>query len=70
MKEYKVEAFSFWSKVTTNKNHILDDSTEAIQKTLDKYSQEGWVLASTDKCAFGAAVYMYLYFERDIRDLV
>lgn len=70
MKEYKLESFSFWTKITTNKNHILEDSTKQIQETLNKYSQEGWILASTEKVSFGAAVYMYLYFERDVRDLV
>lgn len=70
MKEYKVESFTFWSKMSTNKNHILDDSTKAIQETLNKYSKDGWSLTSTDKFGYGTAVYMYLYFERDIRDLV
>lgn len=70
MKEYKVESFTFWSKMSSNKNHILDDSTQQIQETLNKYSNDGWILASTDKFSFGSAVYMYLYFERDIRDLV
>lgn len=70
MKEYKVESFTCWSKISANKNHILDDSTEKIQELLNKYSQDGWTLASTNKMPFGSAVYFYLYFERDIRDLV
>ncbi|MGK0391279.1 MAG: hypothetical protein ACI94Y_004041 [Maribacter sp.] len=70
MKEYKLESFTFWSKLSTNKNHILNDSSKKIQEILDKYSKEGWILSSTDKTSFGGAIYFYLYFERDLRDLV
>lgn len=70
MKEYKLVSFTYWSKLSANKNHLLDDSTKEIQEALDQYSKDGWILASTDKVSFGSAVYVYLYFERDIRDLV
>lgn len=66
MKEYKVESFLLYSKLTFNTKHILQDSTKKIQKLLDQYSKEGWVLASTDAVTFGTAVYHYLYFERTI----
>ncbi|MDB4292018.1 DUF4177 domain-containing protein [Maribacter sp.] len=64
MKEYKVESFILYSKLTLDSKHILKDSTKQIQAILDKYSQEGWALASTDTTNFGAAVYYYLYFEK------
>ncbi len=70
MKEYKLESFIYYSKISTNKNHILDDSSQDIQECLNRMSQDGWLLHSTEKLSFGTAVYIYLYFERDIRDLV
>lgn len=66
MKEYKVESFLLYSKLTLDTKHILKDSTKQIQTLLDKYSKAGWVLASTDTTNFGAAVYYYLYFEKSI----
>jgi len=65
MKEYKVESFILYSKLTLDSKHILKDSTKQIQAILDKYSLDGWMLASTDTTNFGAAVYYYLYFEKN-----
>jgi len=64
MKEYKVEARTYYSKLTTNKHHITDSSTDEIQYLLDQYAKDGWTLASTDAASFGSAMYVYLYFER------
>ena len=66
MKEYKVEAKAFYSKFTTNKNHIVESSMEDIQHIIDDSVEQGWQLASTDSTAFGAALYIHLYFEREI----
>ena len=65
MTEYKVEARTYYSKVTTNKEHIVESSSEEIQDLLNQYTEEGWRLASTDATSYGFAVYVYLYFERD-----
>ena len=65
MKEYKVEALVYHSKVTLDKEHIIKSSTVDIQNKLDEYGQNGWRLVSTDSTDFGFAVYFYLYFERD-----
>lgn len=64
MKEYKVETLIYYSKLTLDKNHIVKSSKTEIQKKLDDYSKDGWRLASTDATSFGAAVYIYLYFEK------
>ena len=66
MKEYKVESLIYYSKLTLDSKHILKDSTKDIQEKLDEYSKNGWVLASTETTNFGAAVYIYLYFEKSI----
>jgi len=68
MKEYKVESFIYYSKLTTNKNHIVDDSTRDIQDKINLMSSDGWRLVSTDAASFGAAMYFYLYFERGLSD--
>ncbi|WP_412061734.1 DUF4177 domain-containing protein [Rubrivirga sp. IMCC45206] len=65
MTEYRVEARTFYSKPTLNKNHIAEASQEEVQALLDTYTAAGWRLASTDAASFGAAVYVYLYFERE-----
>ncbi len=67
MKEYKVEARTYYSKVTTDKEHIVKTSSAEIQALLDAYTADGWALASTDATSFGFAVYIYLYFEREAR---
>ena len=59
-REYKVESFIYYSKLTTDRNHILKDSTEDVQKTVEEYGRNGWKLVSTDATSFGAAVYIYL----------
>ncbi|MBX2816024.1 MAG: DUF4177 domain-containing protein [Saprospiraceae bacterium] len=66
MKEYKLETSIFWSKVTKEKDHILKKSELEIQGLLDRYSEEGWSLVSTEAVSFGAAIYFYHYFARDI----
>jgi hypothetical protein len=66
MKEYKLESFIYYSKLTLDSKHILKSSTAEIQAKLDEYAQSGWKLASTNTTSFGAAVYVYLYFEKDI----
>ncbi|WP_394748395.1 DUF4177 domain-containing protein [Spongiimicrobium salis] len=66
MKEYKVESFILYSKLSLDSKHILKDSTKKIQAILDEYAKDGWQLSSTDATNFGAAVYYYLYFERSI----
>ncbi|WP_047244754.1 DUF4177 domain-containing protein [Maribacter thermophilus] len=64
MKEYKVETLVFFSKLTLDTKHIAKSSQAEIQETLNKYTKDGWHLASTDAVSFGAAVYIYLYFEK------
>ncbi|MPR32691.1 DUF4177 domain-containing protein [Salmonirosea aquatica] len=66
MKEYKLESLIYYSKLTLDSNHILNSSTKDIQAKLDEYAQNGWRLVSTNTTGFGAAVYFYLYFERDV----
>jgi hypothetical protein len=65
MKQYKVEALVYYTKVTLDKEHIVKSSTADIQGKLDEYASAGWRLVSTDATDFGFAVYIYLYFERD-----
>ena len=62
--QYKVEAFTYYSKVVAGKDHIRDASKKEIQEMIDKYANEGWRLISTDATSFGAAVYIYLYFQK------
>ncbi|NNJ26472.1 DUF4177 domain-containing protein [Alienimonas chondri] len=66
MKEYKVEVRTYYSKVTMNANHIAESSQEETQKIIDGYAADGWRLASADSTSYGLAVYVYLYFERDV----
>jgi hypothetical protein len=66
MKDYKVESLIFYSKLTFDSEHIAKDSKEQIQAKLDEYASNGYRLASTDSTSFGSAVYIYLYFEKDI----
>ncbi|MCI4667076.1 MAG: DUF4177 domain-containing protein [Bacteroidia bacterium] len=65
-KEYKLESLIYYSKVTLDKEHIVKDSTKDIQAKLDEKAKDGWRLVSTDATDFGFAVYIYLYFERDV----
>ena len=66
MKEYKVESLIYYSKMTTDTKHIVKSSKKEIQEKLDEYSKKGFILTSTDVTNFGAAVYIYLYFEKEI----
>ena len=66
MKEYKVESLIYYSKLTTDSNHISKSSKKDIQDKLDEYAKDGYRLASTDTTNFGFAVYIYLYFEKDL----
>lgn len=66
MKDYKVEALIYYSKLTLDSEHIVKKSKEEIQTKLDEYASQGYRLTSTSSTNFGAAVYIYLYFEKDI----
>ena len=66
MKDYKVETLIYYSRLTTDSKHITKRSKIEIQEKLDEYSKEGYRLASTDAANFGLALYIYLYFEKDI----
>ena len=70
MKEYKVETIIKYSKLTTDREHIAKSTKEDIQLTLDKFTRDGWILTSTDATSFGGAMYIYLYFERNLQDLI
>lgn len=65
MKQYKVEALIYYTKITLDKEHIVKSSTADIQQKLDQYAQDGWSLVATNATDFGFAVYFYLYFEKD-----
>lgn len=66
MKEYKVETLIFYSKITFDSKHITKSSKKEIQEKLDEYAKKGYKLTSTDASNFGFALYIYLYFEKDI----
>ncbi len=66
MKEYKVESLIYYSKITLDVNHISKSSKKEIQEKLDEYAKNGYRLTSTDATSFGSAVYIYLYFEKDM----
>jgi len=66
MKEYKVESLIYYSKLTSDSKHISKSSKKDIQEKLDEYAKDGYKLASTDATNFGFAVYIYLYFEKDV----
>jgi hypothetical protein len=65
MKQYKVEALSFFPRITGDKEHVVRTSREEIQQVLDDYARRGWRLVSTNATDSGSAVYVYLYFEAD-----
>jgi len=65
MKEYRVEARTYYSKMTMKGNHISESSQKEAQEIIDRYVADGWRLASTDATSYGFAVYVYLYFERE-----
>ncbi|KAA2216446.1 MULTISPECIES: DUF4177 domain-containing protein [Maribacter] len=64
MADYKVETLIYYSKITLDTKHIVKSSQKEIQEKLDAYSKDGWKLTSTDAVSFGAAIYIYLYFEK------
>lgn len=66
MKDYKVEALIYYSKLTLDSEHIVKKSKEEIQAKLDEYTSQGYKLTSTTSTGFGSAVYIYLFFEKDI----
>lgn len=66
MKEYKVETLIYYSKLTFDSKHITKSSKIEIQEKLDEYAKKGYKLTSTDASNFGFALYIYLYFEKDI----
>lgn len=66
MKKYKLESLIYYSKLTTDREHIIKSSSHDIQNKLDEYARDGWRLVSTDATDFGIAVYFYLYFEKDV----
>lgn len=65
MKRYKVEGQTFYSKFLGSSNHIAEASARWAEETIERYTQDGWSLASTDATSYGMAVYMFLYFERE-----
>lgn len=66
MKEYKVETLIYYSKITLDSQHIAKKSKEEIQMKLDEYAENRYKLVSTSTTNFGAAVYIYLFFEKDV----
>ena len=65
MKEYKVEALIYYSKLTLDSEHIAKESKEEIQVKLNEYASQGYRLTSTTSTNFGLAIYIYLFFEKD-----
>ena len=66
MKEYKVETLIYYSKLSLDSKHIIKSSKKEIQEKLDEHAKDGYRLASTDASNFSMALYIYLYFEKDI----
>jgi hypothetical protein len=66
MKDYKVETLIFYSKFTFDKNHIAKKSKIDIQEKLDEYAAKGYKLSNTTSTNFGMAIYIYLFFEKDV----
>jgi hypothetical protein len=66
MKEYKVESLIYYSKLTLDSKHIANDSKKEIQEKLDKYAGEGYRFTTSTSTNFGSAIYIHLYFEKDI----
>jgi hypothetical protein len=65
MKDYKVEALIYHSEITFDSERIVKKSKEGIQAKLDEYASQGYRLTSTTSTGFEAAVYIYLFFEKD-----
>jgi hypothetical protein len=66
MKDYKVEALIFYSKLTFDSKHIAKKSKIDIQEKLDEYAAKGYSLHHSTSTNFGMAVYIYLYFEKNV----
>ena len=66
MKDYKVESLIYYTKLTLDSEHIAKESKREIQEKLDEYAKNGYQLTSTTYTNFGFAVYIYLFFEKDI----
>ncbi len=66
MKEYKVETLIYYTKITLDSEHIAKKSKEDIQDKLNEYAKNGFRLASTNSTNFGFAIYIYLFFEKDV----
>lgn len=66
MKEYKVESLIYYSKLTLDSEHIAKDSKKEIQEKLDEYASRGYRLVSSTSTNFGLAIYIHLYFEKDV----
>ncbi|UHG89873.1 DUF4177 domain-containing protein [Spirosoma oryzicola] len=66
MKESKVEALIYYSKLTFDSDHIVKKSKQEIQEKLDEYTAQGYRLTSTTSTNFGTALYIYLFFEKDM----
>lgn len=64
MEKYVVEPLIFYSKMTTDKMHIIKSSKKEVQEKLNEYADKGYKLVSTDSTNFGMALYIYLYFEK------
>ena len=63
-KQAKVESLIYYSKISFNPNHVLESSTADIQAKLDEAAADGWRLVDTTTTTFGAALYIYLFFEK------
>ena len=66
MKEYKVESLIYYSKLTLDSKHIANDSKKEIQQLLDNYASKGYKLTTSTSTNFGSAIYIHLYFEKDV----
>ncbi|GAB2791641.1 hypothetical protein GCM10027275_40620 [Rhabdobacter roseus] len=66
MKDYKVESLIYYSKLTLDSEHIVKKSKEEIQQKLDEYAANGYNLTSTTSTSFGTAIYIYLFFEKEV----
>ncbi|WP_158727773.1 MULTISPECIES: DUF4177 domain-containing protein [unclassified Flavobacterium] len=66
MKDYKVETLIYYSKFSFDKNHIAKKSKQEIQEKLNEYSKNGYKLTTTNSTNFGLAIYIFLYFEKDV----
>ena len=66
MKEYKVESLIYYTKLTLDSEHIVKKSKEEIQEKLNEYASQGYRLVSSTSTNFGLAIYIHLYFEKDV----